>query len=85
MTTEEKCEKCEKSGEITLNEPLWRPEELIPIKDLYGKYGITPDEWKWVYNLYNRIHGTKKNPGCGKCMKLVMDRMKHLYDELHGK
>jgi hypothetical protein len=80
----EKCEKCEKSGEITLNSPNWTPQELIPIKDLYGRYKITNEEWKWVYNLYNRIHNTKKSPGCNKCMRNVMERMKNLYDEFHG-
>lgn len=75
----EPCETCDKKPEVQIQLPNWTFDELQNIQPLLDKYGITRDEQKYIYNLYNRIFKTNQQPGCGKCLINVIKNLKNKY------
>jgi hypothetical protein len=51
---------------------------------LLDKYGLTTIEMNYIYNFYNRVFGTNKQPGCGKCLVNNAKNLKSRYRELYG-
>jgi hypothetical protein len=58
-------------------------EEMDKALVLIDKYGITPAEQVWFYDLYNRVFKADKRPGCGKCFsndaKIFRIKYKQIY------
>jgi hypothetical protein len=59
-------------------------EEMDKALVLIDKYGITPAEQLWFYDLYNRVFKADKRPGCGKCFsndaKIFRIKYKQIYN-----
>jgi hypothetical protein len=77
-----KCEKCKKSGNVVLKTENWTLQELEDVMKIIDKYGLTPQQISWIYNLFNRIFKENKQPGCGKCFVNIARRLKIKYAEL---
>lgn len=77
------CEKCKKSGEVEIKTRPYTDEEFHNIIPLLDKYNITPQERDYIYNFYNRVFGTNKVPGCGKCFVNICKNLKKKYSSLY--
>ena len=78
------CEKCKKPKEVELKTEPFTKEEYDKVMPLLDKYGITPSEMQYIYNFYNRVFGTNKQPGCGKCFVNNAKNLRARYRELYG-
>jgi hypothetical protein len=59
-------------------------DELEKASELFDKSTHTPDEVAYLYNLYNRIFKTNKQPGCGKCFVNVRRHLKQRFNAERG-
>jgi hypothetical protein len=78
----EPCEKCEKSGDVTLKTENWTIEELELAVSYLDKYKQPREEIDYVYNVYNRVFKTKKAPGCGKCFVNIGRSLKNKLNDV---
>lgn len=77
------CQECANKKEINIklgmtNNDEW--EKIIPILD---KHNITREETQYVYNFYNRVFNTNKQPGCGKCFVNICKQLKNRWNEIN--
>lgn len=77
------CEQCDKEKEVTLKFDMVNNEEWITIMKLLEKMKITSQETEYIYNFYNRVFGTKKRPGCAKCMRNIAIHLKNRWNEMN--
>jgi hypothetical protein len=78
------CETCKKPKEVLMEKELFTKEEFDKVMPLLDKFGITHGEMNYIYNFYNRVFGTNKQPGCGKCFVNNAKNLKARYRELYG-
>lgn len=73
------CESCKKPKEVKMEFKNYSIEELEQANILASKTTNTPDEVAWMYNLYNRVYKTNKQPGCNRCFASVRNQLKQRY------
>lgn len=78
------CEKCKKPKEVELETKPYTKDEFDKVMPMLDKFGITPTEMNYIYNFYNRVFGTNKQPGCGKCFVNNAKNLRARYKELYG-
>jgi hypothetical protein len=78
------CETCKKPKEVVMKNELYTKEEFDRIIGMLDKYGLGSVEINYIYNFYNRVFGTNKQPGCGKCFINNAKNLKARYRELYG-
>lgn len=57
-------------------------EELELAHQKNKQSSFTKDEIAWYYNLYNRVFGTNKQPGCGKCFSNIRKHLETRYNAM---
>lgn len=80
---EKDCKECDKQKEITLSLGMVTIEEWEKIIPLLNKMTLQRQEVEYIYNFYNRVFGTKKQPGCAKCMKNIATHLKVRWSEMN--
>jgi hypothetical protein len=78
----EPCADCDKKPEVTITTENWTLQELTNAMPLLDKYGLSREEQQYIYNLYNRIFKTNKQPGCGKCLVNAIKQLKVKFNQL---
>lgn len=75
------CDECEqKQNEITTPFKNYTLDELEQAHQIGNKSSYTGDETAWLYNLYNRVFRTNKQPGCGKCFVNIRKGLTKRYE-----
>jgi hypothetical protein len=76
------CNTCKnKEQEVSLNNlPNYSMAELEKAYLMMDRPHYTGEESAWLYNLYNRVFRTNKQPGCGKCFVNVRRSLKARYE-----
>lgn len=77
----EPCEKCDNKPEIELKMALYTQSEFDLVLQIISLYKISREQREYVYNFYNRVFGTKKVPGCGKCFVNICKHLKNRYNK----
>ncbi len=58
---------------------------LTQNKQLLGNVGMTKQQAKQVFNIYNRITGENKpQTSCGRCVLNIKKRLRHEYEIIHN-
>ena len=84
MKEEIGCGKC-KPKDITISQiELYTKEEFDEIMPMLDRYSMTPQEIQYIYDFYNRVFGTSKRPGCGKCFINIAKHLKARYREKYN-
>ena len=73
------CQECKKRKKKLPKMKLYTFQELEHAYQNREKYKYTPDEQVWFYNLYNRVTGQNKTPGCGKCFANIRKHLEKQY------
>lgn len=77
------CIECDKQKEITVSLGMTSNEEWFKIMELLNKMTISRQETEYIYNFYNRVFGTKKQPGCAKCMRNIAIHLRNRWEEMN--
>ena len=80
---EKDCETCEKQKEVTISLGMETNEEWLKVIQLLNKMTISGEETQYVYNFYNRVFKTKKQPGCAKCMRNIAIHLKNRWNQMN--
>lgn len=74
------CKECE--NKVNDVPTTFRPYSIEELEQAYNEGNkpiYTPQEVAWFYNLYNRVFGTNKQPGCGKCFVTIRRHLSQRY------
>ena len=84
ITPEEdtRCESCKEGKEIIMTTQNWTMEELDLAIEIGKKYKVSSQEQEYFYSVYNRVLGTNRRPGCGKCFANAIKQLNQRYNEL---
>jgi len=75
------CNTCKNKQQVSLNtQPNYTFSELEKAYQMMDKPEYSGEESAWLYNLYNRVFRTNKQPGCGKCFVNVRNSLKARYE-----
>lgn len=77
------CIECDKQKEVTLTLGMETNEEWLKIIELLNKQTISREQTQYIYNFYNRVFKTNKQPGCAKCMRNIAIHLKNRWNEIN--
>jgi len=78
------CKRCKKPKEVEIKTRPYTKEEFDTIMPMLDKFGLVPTDMQYIYNFYNRVFNTNKQPGCGKCFINIAKQLKARYREIYG-